>query len=335
MSRLFTDGAEAGDTLAWTIVGSGITSQAGTARIGGRAYQFNPGASSTSLRKDITAASEFYVRMVFQYNNTNVTPGFEWDSSGASVLGSWRVNSSQNAEIRVGSTLSFTGTEIFQLNTWYVIEIHVKIADAGGVIEYKVDGVLNAGFSGDTKPGSDTQAARLFLVKYGNSSTIAYFDDFAVNDTTGVVDNSWCGDAHIYALTPNANGNSSQFTGSDGNSTDNYLLVDEVPSNSDTDYVESLTSGHKDFYGLSDLPSLPSGSTISRVLVETRARETTAAGDPLQLGVRSSTTESFSSSIVLSTTFTAQRAEFLTDPNTLVDWTESGVNAMEAGIKVP
>jgi hypothetical protein len=328
MARQWTNGAEEGDMLFWDSTAT-TTNQTGVARIGGRAWSF--GNNATSSKNLTSAVSEFYIRFAIYINGTGGTQKFYW-RSGSTELGSIRFNSSLKADIYTGTaTLQTSGTTVFLTAAWYVIEVHVKLADSGGIIEFKIDGILQTSFSGDTKPGSETTIDN---IAFNDSGTNFYTDDMGLNDTTGGSDNSWLGDAHIYALTPNANGDSSQLVNSAGNSTNNYTYVDEVPSNSDTDYVESATSGNKDLYGLSDLPTLPSGSTIARVLAETRAREITAVGDSINIGVKSGTQESWSTNKVVGTSYQRQWAEWTTDPNTGVGWTESGVNAMQAGVKI-
>lgn len=330
MARQITEGGEGGDAVFFELsVNSQWTNTASTSHIEGRSFTTSSNNGGYKLLP--TAVSEFYIR--FALNNRGIK--FGW-FNGATELGSFRFNtSSVSYDLYTGaSTLVGSGVNLYAGSIWQVIEVHVKIADSGGIIEYKVDGVTQsaASFSGDTKPGAATTADRLLFI--GNSGTI-FLDDIAFNDTTGSVDNSWCGDGHVYGLVPNGNGDSSQFVGSDGNSTDNYLLVDEAVSNGDTDYVESATSGNKDLYQMANLPTLPSGSTIQRVIVETRARELTAGGDQLQIGVKSGGTESWSSGIVLSTSFARQIAEFLVDPSTSAAWTESNVNSIQVGQKVP
>lgn len=341
MGRQLTDGAEAGDLLFWTVTSGTVSNTASGARINGRCYQIS---ASASVYKTLpTAVNEFFVRFAI-YHSANIANQFQWTSAAGTVLGSIRRNATTGCyDLYIGaSTLAYSGTINVPISTWHVVELHVKIADAGGVLEFKVEGTADgAGFSGDTKPGADTTAGRIYYIAPTTVSVAFLLDDIALNDTTGGADNTWCGDAHLYPLTLNGNGDSSQWVGSDSNSTDNYLLADEIPSNGDTDYVQSLTSGDKDLYNVTSLPSLPSGSTISRVVVETRAKELTAAGDSLQLLVKGGTgagapdTEATPVSFVLTTAYARQAAEFLVNPSTGAAWTETEVNNLQPGIKVP
>lgn len=73
------------------------------------------------------------------------------------------------------------------------------------------------------------------------------------------------GNEHIVVGMPNANGATSGLTGSDGNSTDNYLLVNDAPPDS-ADYVESTNTGSAllDTYGI-DFSNLPASGDISAI----------------------------------------------------------------------
>lgn len=81
------------------------------------------------------------------------------------------------------------------------------------------------------------------------------FTDVEVLDVDATAPNDWPGPGSIGYLRPNGNGASSQWAGSDGNSTDNYLLLDETPPNGVTDYIQSNTSGQIDDWTLTDTPA--------------------------------------------------------------------------------
>jgi hypothetical protein len=326
MARVFTEGFEIGDTLFWNASadGGGIIST--NPRSGTYATETN---SATGATKTFTGLSELYLRFGWRATSTdNTSYRFRFRNSTTSLV-QIRVTGGGLAAY-VGTTLVATGgITTLQANTWYLFEFHIKIADSGGRIEAKIDGILDIDYTGDTKPGTATTVDNIYLV---DSSTGAV-DDLAMNDTTGATDNSWCGDGRVIALTPNANGDSSQFVGSDGNSTDNYLLVDETPSDGDTTYVATSGVGYVDMYNLSDTGL--TSKTILRVWPEARAREAVAASGTFQLGVKTGGTEYWSSTQTLLTSY----ARFLgtvhtTNPQTGVAWTIADLDAIQAGVKV-
>src|SRR3972149_102317 len=312
MTRIFTEGFEAGDTLFWGVAGNGSVSTT-TPRSGSRCWQ----SGGTAAQKSISAISEGYVRL-----------GLFATGIAAQVIWGGKLAALSLASRGLGAT----GSVAIQLNTWYLVEVRIKIADAGGVLEVKVDGTVDATFSGDTKPGADTTFNLIYILHTGAS--VWRIADFALNDTAGGVDDGYPGDGKVVMLTPNGNGDSSQLVGNDGNSVDNYLLVDEIPPDVDTTHVESATATEKDLYGMTTY-TLESGQTVLRLWVEARARELTAAGDGIQLGVKSGATESFSATRPIGTSYARYVGDDLkTDPNTAAAWTQGGLDALQAGVKV-
>jgi hypothetical protein len=334
MTRIFTDGAEMGDVLFWDT--TTFTASTTFKRAGSYAYK---GAANQAATKYVPAVSEGYLRFSLYWNGT---PGNEsrlpnWYKN-TTELGSLRLNNStKKLDLYVGGSLVDTGTIAFQASTHYLIELHIKMADSEGIVEVKVDGVVDSSYSGDTKPGSDTTFDR-FTFTIDGFSPDTYIDDLGFNDTDnsdGKDDNSWCGDGKIVAVFPNANGDSSQLTGSDGNSTDNYLLVDDLPNNGDTDYVVSGTAGQYDLYNLGAV-SLPAGYTIGRVYAECRSREELAGGDSIQLGIKpSGGSEAWSANRPQITSYARYvGTEYKVNPADSGAWEEADINALQAGVKV-
>lgn len=121
----------------------------------------------------------------------------------------------------------------------------------------------------------------------GNLTLDHVVSDLAVNSTAaGGTQTSWPGAESLVYLFPNGNGDNSAWAGSDGNSTDNFLLVDEVPPNT-TDYVESNTSGQIDEYELTATPAgLGAADTINVVQVGVYAAVSDATGADPDLVIR-------------------------------------------------
>lgn len=323
----YTEGFEFGDLLWFTAASTAAISATyyrsgayGVAVLNGEPYRLN------------SALSEAYHRVAFRITAAAIsTRIIEW-RSGTTELGSVRYNATTNKlDVYTGTgTVVDTGAIDIAINTWYLLETHIKIDDAAGVIETKIDGIADCSFTGDTKPGADTTFDRICLRAV--SQTI-YFDDIALNDTTGGADNSWCGDGHIECLKPNANGDQSDLVGQDGNSTDNYANADEVPSDGDTTYNESDVTDEYDLYNCEAFDG--SGKTIQRVWPEGRARDTVASGGECQLGVKSGSTEDWSSNLALLTSYTRiVGSEYTTNPDTSAGWTDSDLDGIQVGFKV-
>lgn len=161
---------------------------------------------------------------------------------------------------------------------------------------------------------------------------------YLIDPTTGSAPhNGFLGHVRFGVLDPNGNGNSSQFDGSDGNSTDNYLLVDDgnagISNDGDTTYVQTAVLNEIDTYTFEDMPTAP--STIYAVVPVLHVRKTDAGTRAVRAVVRRSGTD-YPGAIdqYLGNGYIAFREPFLDDPSTAADWTEAGVNAAEFGIKL-
>ena len=216
---------------------------------------------------------------------------------------------------------------------WYYLELKVTLSDASGVVELKVNGAADITLSGqDTKNAGTKTVFDNIIVGNSGASTDYIYDDLYLCNAAGSVNNTFLGDTRVRCLLPNGNGNSSQLLGSDGNSTDNYLLVDEaVPSTAD--YVGSATLDQKDTYTFNDLPD--ASGTIHGVQVAALATKTDAAARNLAIVTRSGGTDYDGSDVALALGTNAYvRQVRETDPATAAAWSIAGVNAAEFGAKV-
>jgi hypothetical protein len=328
MARVFTEGAEMGDTLFWDVV---TAAQVHTAQKRTGSYSYGGNTGNTVLQKNITAISEFYYRyaiyesafndiVLYFRNSTTIHAGITTNSSNNKVY------------LQAGGSAGVaSSTHSILTNTWNLFEVYVKVADSpNGRVTIKINGVTEIDYTGDVKNGASTTVDNIY---YNENGATWYIDDLALNDTTGGVDDSWCGDGHIVKLAPDGNGATSDWDGSDGNSTDNYLLVDEVPSDGDTTYVSTSTSSEQDQYSLSAFDG--TGKVISRIYVEARAKKTTTDADTLKLGVLpSGGSDEMSSALNLSTNYSRIVGPDMTvNPDDSAAWEDADLDALELVIE--
>lgn len=210
-------------------------------------------------------------------------------------------------------------------STWNYYEVKVVIHDTLGSVEVRQDETVVVSYSGDTRNGAAT------AVQFVSNAAPAGSVDF---DDVYVEDAAYLGDITVEALTPNGNGSSSDWVGSDGNSTDNYLLVDDPTTSNVTDYVGASVSGKLDLYTMGDLPAGYSVTAIQEVIY---AQKSDAGTPPTLLPVakgQSGTTRTDTALPALSTTAQAYVSQIRTtdpDGNAL---TAARVNAMEVGVKI-
>jgi hypothetical protein len=161
-------------------------------------------------------------------------------------------------------------------------------------------------------------------------------DDIGINDTTGVTDNSWCGEGRILMMQPDSVGNVTQLARGGTDTGANWSQVNEIPPDGDTTFVYSSGSGQYDLYGLTSGSSIMGiTDSVSRVYIEARSREISATGENIRLGLKTSGSEYWSSNIPVTTSYGRYEANtWVINPNSGLPWTVSDLDNLQAGVKV-
>jgi hypothetical protein len=328
----FTTRAQA--LMKWTDVDSAnMVVVAGAGRNGTAGWRFGNG--SNFLKKVATSEQFHYAAFGFK---PQALP------TGDVPLISFRDGATEQCDLRLttagkfivtrnGTTIAGPGTFIITIGVYFYIEFRVKIDDATGTVDVWVNGGAGTDVTGsglDTKNGANATADTvLFCGRVVGGFGPNDSDDFVwVSGSTAVT--RW-GDTRMEYIKPNGNGNSSQWVGSDGNSVDNYLLVDETTPNDDTDYVASSTVGDIDLYTFTDVT--PTTGAVKAVAVYLYARKDDAGTRTIAVATRESATNSFGGNQDLSTQYNYYREIFELNPRTAAAYTIGEVNGSEFGIK--
>lgn len=254
--------------------------------------------------------------------------------SGATVHVSLNATSGGVLQARRGEEGTLLGSSAsgkVQTGVWHYIELKATLHDTTGTVDVQVDGTNVISLtSQDTKNGGTKSVFDSFKI-HGESGQ-HYFDDIYLCNGAGTKNNDFLGDTKVYALAPSGNGNYSQLVGSDSDSTDNYLLVDEAPTPSGTDYVGSATVGNKDTYTYADLT--PTSGTIHGVYLHNYAQKTDTGAKSMRRVVRSGGTDSAGSDLTLPTSWAWFGELMEQNPVGPADWTVASVNAAEFGVEV-
>ncbi len=233
------------------------------------------------------------------------------------------------------------------LDTWYRVELYwERVAGVNDKITLKLDGTEVASTTtGDVSGGAD---AFLWGNSEGDATLDIYYDDIAVNDTTGSFQNSWPGEGEIIHLRPSAAGDNADWTRGGTDSGANWSQVDEVTPNDTTDVNKKGTLDTIDDYNLDATPAaLASDDTINCVQVGARFRVENASGaDPdvvFRIKASSGGTVEESSAITASTTtWKTNGISFQLYPLTLYDlpgssttaWTKTDLDAAQIGARI-
>jgi len=220
---------------------------------------------------------------------------------------------------------------------WYFIEVKWNCVNSIGADTFVVhlDGeeVINLPATTDCQAQAASGVQRIYI-QGGIHATYNYFDDIYILDLTGPAPtNDILGDMRITALNPNGNGNANDFTGSDADSTDNYLHVDETVPDWDTSYVESLTIGHIDLYTFEDLPDTP--NVIFAVQTVMVAKKDTAGARYGDLLTRVNGTNYNGDTFApVDGTYTYHTKIWELNPDDSAAWVEADVNGAQFGVEV-
>lgn len=233
-----------------------------------------------------------------------------------------------------GTILATSTSGLIAGGVWFYLEAKVKIHGSTGTYAIRLNGGAVPGLPDATAQNTQNSAnASVNEIGFGpGASGNQVIDDLYVCDTAGSVNNDFLGDVKIEAIFPNGDGNSSQWVGSDSNSINNSLLVDEATPNDDTDYVASSTSGNKDTYAMGNLTT--AAGTVLAVQPAAWARKDDAGNRLIVNVARLSGVEVDSTlpfALGASYGFCAEIRE--TKPGGGA-WSLSDVNAAEFGVKV-
>ena len=284
--------------------------------------------------------SEFFDRVEYRLATSNgTTEVVHYRDTAFNVVASIRISTTLDLLVYIGSSHVGTIAGAFIGGVFNRIETHLVIDSVEGMIEVKVNGNSHFVWAGNTDPLGTGHVRSMCLGKILSSSVdfTSYYDDVAVNDTTGSVNNSWCGKGSILLLRPKGVGHYSQFTPSNV-TFDNYEMVDEIPNDSDTTYVQSDTVGNIDTYDMQELvadrgidPAL--GVVVKAVQVCLTGRYE-GADSSLAPILRSGVVDSEGALMEMASIYHRVYDQvFSVSPFTGLAWTYAGVDLLEAGVK--
>jgi len=258
------------------------------------------------------------------------------DTSGIELI----MTTASKLRIQTSSTTLADGSAVLAKDTWYHLQVKMTYSNSTSAndIIVKVDDVEDMNPVGvDSLVGSNTVSG--FKLDSPTASSRDHFFD-SVICWNSVAGDNWSaldkGILRIETVRPSANGNGSDWEGSDGNSVDNYLLVDDPAGlhDGDTTYVKTLTANDRDVYNYADLSNGDIG-TIHAVHLTTIAKKDDVTDRRYKPLTRVASTDYLGAEVVLTNASYAFGREIWQDnPNTSSAWTESTFNGAEFGVKL-
>lgn len=230
------------------------------------------------------------------------------------------------------TVLGTSATGVITANVYYYIEFAALLSDSVGTYAVSVNGTsVLTGSSADTKNGgTKTVYDTVKFVDSGFNAIVV--DDVYIMAGAG---DSFLGEITVETLYPNGNGNANQFVGSDGDSTNNYLLVDEAAGLSGTaDYTTSGTTTEQDMYTLTDLVHT-TGTIIGICHASYVAKSDVGTKQYKIVNRRSSDNKTGTlTPDVTPLNYTSGHYVLTLDPETSAAWTIANVNALQSGVEI-
>jgi len=259
--------------------------------------------------------------------------------SGATAIAQlrWYADGTLRAFCGATQVESASVPELQYEDRWIHIGIDVLIDASAGWFYAYVDGTEEISFDGDTNDGGTTFDRAII----GNATIdgtekwddYLYIDDFYWNDSAGEVAPALPTGYRYHLMLPDGDGNYSQFTGSDGDQVNNYMMVDEIPPDDDTTYVSDDTDTNRDSYAM-DAYTIPVGTTVNAVIPIAKARKESAGSTyGMSLFTRVSGTNQDGSKESLGTSWGWIWDRQTTDP-AAGSWDQSDITGLEVGIQV-
>jgi len=311
------------------ISASTVTDISGVARAGFRALQ---SSANADLSLD-TALTEGWFHCYFKpidgafaSNNSNDMIGFD-DGAGNQLFAIRWNQSSLNVSIVTANSGETTG--IMSAGSVYDVDINWNISDStdgfilvyvNEVLVYEEYGVTNAATSELTV--SDIRFSGVTKTGGSGDGLYAHFGQVVVADETTI-------GAKVYTLTPSAGTTNDWDTGS-------VTDVDETGVN-DSDQITTTTNGDTFTYDTSVTLSAPDAGKYWAAVTSTfrAAYDSSSAVTKLSplLNDTTATNTYYGTSTTLSTGLSGYYYTWNQDPGTTADWTTSGINDYEFGLR--
>ena len=243
-------------------------------------------------------------------------------------------------QLRMNTIVVATSDVVVKTNTRIYLEVkwntNNSIAADTFVVLVNGQEVLNVPAGTDCQyqasPGVDTICLN---GGSGNNNAYNYFDNLYILDLTGSAPyNDFLGEVSVDSLLPIGNGNSNQFIGSDADSNDNYLHVDELPGpDDDTSYVESSNVTDKDLYSYANLSNTP--ETVLGMQVTAYAKKDDSGTRTGKLITRVNSVDYEGSEFTpVEATYGYFTEIWALNPDDSAAWEEVDINSAEFGLKV-
>lgn len=351
MARLWQGGAElnsATDGVEVSTNSGTMSISSTTVRSGTYSWRTNPSASTGFFRHNIYTSNSSTTGYFRAYARIATLPGttiqfLRFSNISNASMGRIDMTSTGALQLKGANGVQI-GSNSSALNTgqWYKIELKLDASSSPGSLDARIDGTS---FASGANSSQGNWARILWGIVTPNTTADFFFDDVALNDTSGSSQTSWPGDEKIIHLLPNAAGDSNGFlaqVGGTAGSTNNFTRVNEVTPDDATSYNGSALLNAEDLFNMG-ASGIQSYDTVNVVMVGARIADLVSADATaafkLEIEKTSGGTKAQSGTIIPNSTTWGTNAG--ADPRTypLITyadpdgsaWTNSTLDSMQAG----
>lgn len=302
---------------------------------GSKALQLSAGLSANSrLTVPVTSGDNWSVGVAVnpQGNSslsgiTSAGDGFIWLMNGSTVIAKLGIKADGSlicgrADFTTNVIGSASAAATLTVGNFTFIEIEFTRHASAGVFKVYANGslILN-------NTSANTGASSIDNIALQNPSGS---DGVTVDDWYIASGATRLGECRVQTLMPSADTATKQWTASTG--TNHAALVDEIPSNGDSDYISDSTVGNKDLFDLADLTDVPANIFAVQPIMVARKDDATLREIRTNMKDGSTTTNGTTRAMASSYKLWADPLQ-LVNPDTTAAWTASDVNAMQLGVE--
>jgi len=306
----------------------------------GLGYQLNSGAShyvGWSTPQLLATALGWTIGFAMKASVFSSTANYMVTFIGDNGIaqGIFILNTDASISFKRGTSGSIMGTSapgIVQLNSWCYVEVQYLYASTNtGTAIVRVNNTVVLTLTNintaSTSPSTSIQTP--YLGYPGSANQGMTVDDVYI--CQGATPDPFLGDIVVETLYPNGNGTKNQWQGSDGDNTNNYLLVNEVGYPNTSTYTKDSVIGDQDMYALDNMKTV-AGQVVGVCHVAYAVK--TDSG-PAQFKVVShGTADTKSPNCAVRTGSDGWTFTLAQNPDTSAAWTIADVNNLQSGVEI-
>ena len=309
----------------WVLFGTAfcaISTSAGAGRHGSSSLRLACSSNAGSYIQTKTFAAATHLVVGFWRKVTSgLADSYIGLRKGANTLITLNITSTGAVSVVLGG-VTYTASKSLTSNSY--VELGVVIGNSGS-LELRVNGSSSGwlALSGvDTQPASDTSVDSVIVGATGRTVGTVDHDDLYITYGDEL---KWLGDIRVDALVLTGDSTPQDWTPDTGNAWERL-------NNTSTGYITGTTLDDESLFTLTDYSAVT--TAIHGVQVSAHGRKTDAGSRSMAIEIKSNTTTDVGSTIALSDATTEYRDSWTVDPDTSSAWTDSGLDALELGVKV-